>query len=104
MGPISARFGCDWISSLLALAGIPDTETKQWSDAAEWSETSRALARIARNEAIVILGETYREDSVWKTVELPTLRNSKLVGLVTRINQYTMKDEVGSLEGPFEIF
>ncbi|KAJ2928161.1 hypothetical protein H1R20_g8931, partial [Candolleomyces eurysporus] len=103
MDKISVKLGCDWITSLLTLAGINDTETSEWTDAAEWSATSRALATIARNEAIVILGETYREDSVWKTVELPTLRSSRMLGWITKIDQYTMQDEAGNLAGPHEI-
>ncbi|RXW21463.1 hypothetical protein EST38_g4391 [Candolleomyces aberdarensis] len=103
MGTISATLGCDWITSLLTLAGIDDTETSQWTDTAEWSATSRALATIARNEAIVILGETYREDSVWNTVELPTLRSSRMLGWVTKIDQYTMQDAAGKIAGPHEI-
>jgi hypothetical protein len=61
------------------------------------------LAKIARNEAIVILGQTYSEESVWKTVELPTLRSSQMMGWVTKITQYTMEDGAGKLAGPYEV-
>ncbi|KAJ2929736.1 hypothetical protein H1R20_g7370, partial [Candolleomyces eurysporus] len=104
MAKISSTLSCEWISSLIALAQIPSSETTDWTDAAEWSETSRALATIARNEAIVILGQTYKPDSVWSTVELPTLRSSREKGLITKISQYTMEDAEGKLSAAIEIF
>ncbi|KAJ2915973.1 hypothetical protein MD484_g4418, partial [Candolleomyces efflorescens] len=103
MDKISTKLGCDWITSLLHLAGIPDSETAEWTDVAEWSATSSALARIARHDATVILGKTYSESSVWKTLELPSLRLSQYMGYVSKIEQYTMADADGDLEGPIDI-
>ncbi|RXW20732.1 hypothetical protein EST38_g5121 [Candolleomyces aberdarensis] len=101
MVAISERYHCDWIGGLVTLAHV---DTAGWSDADEWTEASRALARIARNEAIVILGQTYNDKAVWNTIELPILKNSKLLGRVTKINRYTLKDKVElELEGPVEI-
>jgi hypothetical protein len=103
MDKISVKLGCDWITGLLHLAGIPDSETAHWTDVAEWSATSSALARIARHDATVILGKTLSETSVWKTIELPNLRLSQEMGYVSRIEQYTMTDAEGDLEGPVDI-
>lgn len=103
MDTFQTSFGCQWIGSLLKLAGITDEDTKDWQNPVEWAEASRALAKNARHDAIVVLGETWKETGVWNTVELPTLKALKSVGLVSSIRRYTMKDEAGKLEGPVEI-
>lgn len=101
MGSFEARFRCQSIGSLLAKAGIADT--RGWRDGLEWTAISRALASIARGRVTVILGQTYKPNGVWNTIELPVLRASKGRGLVTSIDRYTMIEENGKLAGPLQL-
>ncbi|KAJ2924840.1 hypothetical protein H1R20_g12266, partial [Candolleomyces eurysporus] len=46
MSTFQVRFGCESFGSLLAKAGISQSDTGRWKDALEWTATSRALAEL----------------------------------------------------------
>ncbi|RXW25118.1 hypothetical protein EST38_g769 [Candolleomyces aberdarensis] len=100
MSTFQVRFGCESFGSLLAKAGISQSDTGRWKDALEWTATSRALADNARGKVVVILGQIWSPAGVWNLVELPVLKGAQSRGVITSIEKYTMVDSDGKLDGP----
>ncbi|KAJ2927481.1 hypothetical protein H1R20_g9616, partial [Candolleomyces eurysporus] len=90
MPAFSNQFGCDYMGPLLEMAGVEDKVWKTWDDS-DWTEVSKALARIARGEAIVILGKDVKPTSHWRVDEFPILKTLMGTGEVSKITGYRMK-------------
>ncbi|KAJ2924284.1 hypothetical protein H1R20_g12814, partial [Candolleomyces eurysporus] len=85
MDDIAWEKGCTWIDALIE--DFDDKlSTEGWTDN-QWKMLSTTLAKVAHDEAIVILGEWTRPGNMWDTIEWPILQNSDLV---TKVAQYTM--------------
>ena len=51
-----------------------------------WKQVSEYFASLAQGTVHVVLGEQVREDSKWKTVELPTLIQNKKVSMIIALD------------------
>ena len=59
-----------------------------------WENASSAYATQASGEVRAIIGSNLRQNSLWETIELPTLLKNKNVTKITTIDPKTLKETV----------
>jgi hypothetical protein len=59
-----------------------------------WNDASYEYANRASGEVKVILGKQLRPESVWETVELPTLLNNSNVTKITAVDPHDLSEEI----------
>ncbi|SNR73994.1 ADP-ribosyl cyclase, partial [Humidesulfovibrio mexicanus] len=73
---------------------MPDYVPSDLSVQQIWKEASKAFAENAKGDVKVILGDSVRPESIWNTVELPTLKANKNVTRIIRIDPKTQAEVV----------